>query len=312
AKYLGKKESISSFSTKMGLAAMTSLLAFRCLRGVGGVGIGVVGVRGRPWEASVTFIPTLGAGTVVDGHASQQPHEDYLREHCINQFVLRSLHGSEIGIGCTPLAAEGHRPKGNEKGRAIDAASALNKRMQEKWDSDGAVLQSGLIQRPSSGSLEKRIGSQRGFGTSGVSGGRTKKSSEKGVIQIPEERLDISFTRSSGAGGQNVNKVNTKVAIRFSIADADWLAPDIRERLAKQQASRVNKNGELVIVCQEHRPVAPSKSTQLPFPVLQKSDGWTCHVTVFFSSSSRFDISRLRANGNLFVCLSPTSSLFCA
>ncbi|CAM9610055.1 unnamed protein product, partial [Choristocarpus tenellus] len=59
--------------------------------------------------------------------------------------------------------------------------------------------------------------------------------------------------RSSGSGGQNVNKLSTKVEIRFSVPDADWLEDDVKERLMEQQSGRVNKNGELVVTSQEHR-----------------------------------------------------------
>lgn len=42
-------------------------------------------------------------------------------------------------------------------------------------------------------------------------------------ISIPEDKLEFSFTRSSGAGGQNVNKVNTQVVIRFHVMEATWI-----------------------------------------------------------------------------------------
>lgn len=41
--------------------------------------------------------------------------------------------------------------------------------------------------------------------------------------------------------------------VRFLLDEADWLPDDVRDRLAEQQSSRLNKSGELVFVCQEHR-----------------------------------------------------------
>jgi protein subunit release factor B len=73
------------------------------------------------------------------------------------------------------------------------------------------------------------------------------------TIYIPEHSLEISFVRSSGAGGQNVNKVNTQVQIRFHVSSADWMPSEVRRRLAEQQASRVNKEGYLQVSSQEHR-----------------------------------------------------------
>ena len=48
---------------------------------------------------------------------------------------------------------------------------------------------------------------------------------------IPEAYLEVNHSRSSGPGGQNVNKVNTKVELRFNIEEASWLPLDVRERL---------------------------------------------------------------------------------
>lgn len=42
-------------------------------------------------------------------------------------------------------------------------------------------------------------------------------------IDIPLSQLSFSFARSSGPGGQNVNKVNTKVELRIKIDDSDWI-----------------------------------------------------------------------------------------
>lgn len=45
------------------------------------------------------------------------------------------------------------------------------------------------------------------------------------------EKLKITATRSSGPGGQHANKVSTKVDVRFRVDDADWLEPDLREKV---------------------------------------------------------------------------------
>ena len=41
-------------------------------------------------------------------------------------------------------------------------------------------------------------------------------------VSIPIDRLEFNFSRSSGPGGQNVNKVNTKAELRFNVHEADW------------------------------------------------------------------------------------------
>ncbi len=66
-------------------------------------------------------------------------------------------------------------------------------------------------------------------------------------IKIPVELLDVRFSRSGGPGGQNVNKVETKVEIRFRLAEAGWIPARARERLAGLQAGKINQEGELVV-----------------------------------------------------------------
>jgi ribosome-associated protein len=72
-------------------------------------------------------------------------------------------------------------------------------------------------------------------------------------IAIPRERLEIRSSRSGGAGGQHVNKVETKIEIRFVLADADWIPAPVRLRMAEAFGSRLNQAGEFSVVCDETR-----------------------------------------------------------
>ncbi|CAG9786432.1 unnamed protein product [Diatraea saccharalis] len=64
---------------------------------------------------------------------------------------------------------------------------------------------------------------------------------------IPIEKLDITYSASSGPGGQNVNKVHTKVDLRFKLDDADWLQPELRQRMLELYGKKLTKDGYLII-----------------------------------------------------------------
>ncbi len=68
-----------------------------------------------------------------------------------------------------------------------------------------------------------------------------------------DSELNFSFSRSSGPGGQNVNKVNTKVELRFAI-DRSSILEEIEKQILKiKLAKQLNSEGELIIVVQETR-----------------------------------------------------------
>ncbi len=72
-------------------------------------------------------------------------------------------------------------------------------------------------------------------------------------ITIPRGRIETRYARSGGPGGQHVNKTETKAEIRFVVAAADWLPAAVRARLQAQQASRITKEGELIITSERSR-----------------------------------------------------------
>jgi len=70
----------------------------------------------------------------------------------------------------------------------------------------------------------------------------------------PRRHLRAAFSRSSGAGGQNVNKLNTKAEVRFVVAEAPWLDPEVRARLWELYGGTAGtRDGELVVTSQRHR-----------------------------------------------------------
>jgi ribosome-associated protein len=72
-------------------------------------------------------------------------------------------------------------------------------------------------------------------------------------ISIDENDLHEDFIRSSGPGGQNVNKVATAVQLRFDVGTSTSLPDDVKERLIRIAGRKVTKDGELIIKASRFR-----------------------------------------------------------
>jgi ribosome-associated protein len=72
-------------------------------------------------------------------------------------------------------------------------------------------------------------------------------------ISIGEDEIAESFIRSSGPGGQNVNKLATAVQLRFDVRHSPSLPDEVRARLERLAGKRLTRDGVLVITAQRHR-----------------------------------------------------------
>ncbi|MDX2438779.1 MAG: alternative ribosome rescue aminoacyl-tRNA hydrolase ArfB [Acidobacteriota bacterium] len=72
-------------------------------------------------------------------------------------------------------------------------------------------------------------------------------------LTIDDGELSFEFARSSGPGGQNVNKVETKVRLLFDVAGSPTLTEDQRAKIEERLATRISKDGVLRVSSQRHR-----------------------------------------------------------
>ena len=75
----------------------------------------------------------------------------------------------------------------------------------------------------------------------------------KNGVVIAEDELVFKASRSRGPGGQNVNKLNTRITLFFDVANCKGLSESQKMRILKKLATRADKNGVLRVISQRHR-----------------------------------------------------------
>ena len=73
------------------------------------------------------------------------------------------------------------------------------------------------------------------------------------AVEIPDSDVALSFVRSSGPGGQNVNKVASAVQLRFDLQRSTALAPEVKARLRALSGRRLTSEGAILIIARNHR-----------------------------------------------------------
>ena len=81
------------------------------------------------------------------------------------------------------------------------------------------------------------------------------------LIIIPWNEIEVSVTRSSGAGGQHVNKTNSAVQLRFSISNSLVLSAYQKDKIRKKLTHRLVQKDEILIRCEEERDQKRNKET---------------------------------------------------
>ena len=73
------------------------------------------------------------------------------------------------------------------------------------------------------------------------------------ILTIPWKEIEISHSRCGGPGGQNVNKLNTKVQLKWLMSTNTTLDEDLRSRILQKCASHVTKSGDIQVSGTQHR-----------------------------------------------------------
>jgi len=73
------------------------------------------------------------------------------------------------------------------------------------------------------------------------------------TISIKEREIKLDFIRSSGPGGQNVNKVATAVQLRFDVRNSPSLPDEVRDRIVRLAGRKITEDGVLIIDARRYR-----------------------------------------------------------
>jgi ribosome-associated protein len=126
---------------------------------------------------------------------------------------------------------------------------------------------------------------------------------------VDESEIQIDFIRSSGPGGQNVNKVSTAAQLRFDVENSPSLPSEVKYRLAKLAGSRMTNEGILIIDAHQYRTQEQNRAdamlrlmdllrqaSQKPKPRKHTRPSASARAARLDEKRHRGDIKRLRGN----------------
>ncbi len=133
------------------------------------------------------------------------------------------------------------------------------------------------------------------------------------TIDIPKRELTISYCRSSGPGGQHVNKTDSKAVIKFNVHLSNIITAATKRTLIKNYANRINKEGELVVSNQDTREqpmnlqraiqalkkiIAESYTEEQVQQVKMREEEESSRINRLSSKKKRGDVKKTRSGNN--------------
>jgi len=128
------------------------------------------------------------------------------------------------------------------------------------------------------------------------------------TISVDEREIQLEFIRSSGPGGQNVNKVATAVKLRFDVVHSPSLPDEVRQRLMSLYRKRINQAGLLIIDARRYRTQEQNrqdavhrlvefirKASERPKPRKKTVPSYAAKIERLKAKRQRSEIKRLRS-----------------
>ena len=94
-------------------------------------------------------------------------------------------------------------------------------------------------------------------------------------IKIPSSEIEFTFARSSGPGGQNVNKTSSKAILRWNLWESPSVSQAVKDRFSATFSTRITVNGDVVIHSDESRDRAINEKTCLEKLLEMLKKVWT-------------------------------------